>query len=455
MYQQPFNPYAKNLSAVKNYFKSSGTLILAVAQAAAVILSLATSIVLSSQIRDFVAYIRDTLLYFCDEANISRADRNSVVDFFRTLDTTSVSSSVSVSFSTFIIPALTVAAFLIIYFKSVSKDPNANPQPGFMILYCFAIISLIGSIFAVLGIFLIAGFVFLVFSVIRSGDYPTELKDLPIISDIIKQYSGNAASADVFLGIGIGLSVLAVVALFFLLFTSINRLRFYKSVKNSLSSVELQAKGARPYGVMLILSAIGSVFTLSCPILLMISPHLKGRGHSLPGLAIISILSTIASIVATFMEAKLALGYRKYIDSVKYEYNEPVPAAPYPSFAQNGGYFTPQPPQPQYNSYMPPAPNPFDQAPAFVPGPDADMNAGISEANPYGAQNAPITTPDENLPVTPEADANQAAGWTFMTSADAVDAAPATEAAPAPTCPLCGAEVDPDAPFCGNCGNRL
>jgi hypothetical protein len=119
---------------------------------------------------------------------------------------------------------------------------------------------------------------------------------------------------------------------------------------------------------------------------------------------ILSSLSSIVAFVQLIFEAKVAFGYKKYIDNVKYGYNG-YTAGPYSPYTAPQG-----------------------QAPYAAP--------VYSEP----AQNA---APYE--PAIPEAPANP--------YADPYTAAPQTPAAF--VCPSCGSPVEPEALYCGNCGNKL
>ena len=463
MYEQPYNPYAKNIAAVKEFFKTPATLILGIAQALGAVLSLIGSILFAANAKEIFLYLRDYILYSLDKAantgnqsGINEA-KNWVADLFEKLDPSSLSSSLGSSIPSLIVTGLIAAAFFIIFFKSRNQEPNATPMTGFTILYVFSIISLVVMILAMLGVFAIVGLLFVIYAKISSDPTITSLKDLPILGDLMKEFpnlekemnvsiAGNSNDAAiVFLVLGIVFAVVAVIAFFFILFTAINKMRYYKSVKTSLSSVELQNKGAAPYGVMCILSAIGTGSSLLSSFSMLFAPKINGRSNPMLGIAVISVLSLAASFVALVMEAKLALGYKKYINNIKFSYNAPAgPTAPYSPFVASGGYFAPQNNAPQVNPYMPPAP------PAAPSDNTVDSRSAVLDSL-FGEvvnDDAP-----QDAPAEPAEDIVDTEAVTEEILPDIPEEAPADAAVP--TCPVCGAEVDPDAPFCGNCGNRL
>ena len=458
MYEHSYNPYAKNLSAVKEYFKSPYTLVLGIARAVTAVLSLVSAILIASKMKDIVSYVKDAILQAMTDTGADSAAKNEVTKFFADFDLSEVSYSALSSLPSVIIAALTAAAVFIIYFKSRSKNPDATPMTGFTILFVFSIITLIGMILAAIGVFLIVALLFVLYAGLSSGKATIDIKDIPYFGDLIKKNPEIEKDLPtITLVIGIVLAAVAVFAFFFILFTAINRVRYYNSVRKSISSVDLQSKGAKPYGVMCILSAIGTGSSLLSTFSMIFTPSVNGKSNPLVGISVVSALSLAASFVALVMEAKLSLGYKKYIDSVKYGYNTPVaPTAPYSPFLANGGYFNNQNDAPQVNPYMPPAP-------AAEPTPENDHAAMLDSL--FGE----VVTQDAPQPEAVVTEAVESGFSAPEAAPDAADVEPAFEEPQpepiadepqpavfaAPTCPVCGGEVDSDAPFCGNCGSRL
>ena len=273
------------------------------------------------------------------------------------------------------------------------------PKAGVTILYVLSVIELVCVWIVLVSVLLIIVFLFWLFGAmqgvtgtISSIEAPMFLSDpiaLPFAIDAV-------ALRAVVLVTAISLTIMTVIGGFVALFTYINKKRYYRSIKQSITTVELQSKGARPYGVMCVIGAVFSGLGLTSVLSTFTSLALVPANGTYITYIILTSLVQIAAFVALIFEAKIALGYKKYIDDKKYGYSQPVaPSAPY-------------------------APFPYGQNSSAPQNPYASSTARPDPSNPY---------------------------------ADSYTAAPASTAAP--VCPHCGAKVDPSAPFCGTCGNKL
>ena len=412
MYEQPFNPYIKNLTVVKEYFRTPRVLVIGISQVIGALLSLIAGILITTHIPELLSYARTAFIWFCNQQDFSSSFRDDVV---RELDKVSPNTAsvyaVSGMIPSFIITCLFATAFILIYFKSRSANPIDSPKAGVIILYVFAIIELIGVILCVIGF---AAIIALLFIAYAQGSVTTGKWDLPFSQD----YLPFNVDKTILLAVAIAVTVVLVIASFVLLFVAINRMRYYKSIKNSLSTVDLHSEGARPYGVMCIIKAVFlGLSALSMPSSMFVDSPLRAP-EFMTGVIILCALSTAVSCVSAVMEGSLALGYKKNIDNAKYGYAaHAVPAAPYAPFNAGMNGFAPQNRQ-QYNPYKPAAPAPDQDEP--------DVSSENAYSDPYGED---VSDTDH-----PEAKTDETA---------------------TPTCPSCGAEADPDAPFCGNCGNKL
>ena len=153
------------------------------------------------------------------------------------------------------------------------------------------------------------------------------------------------------------------------------------------------------FSIISLIGSIGSLFTGELQ-----NEMLSKIGVTLPkGSIVISILSIVSqavAVVVAILEAKLALGYAKYIDEKRGGFNTPTDAA--------GGF--------------------------------APINAGVgvnSQPMPYSY----LAQPKTEQPVKDDS---------FVNPYIAKD-----EQTAAPTCPNCGSPVDSKAPFCGHCGTKL
>ena len=392
MYERPFNPFAKNLAVVKEYFKSSSVLALAVTRAVTVLLTLITAIISINSISGTLNRIG----VYLDELGLPSEFTEYWNEISSQAGSASAVSSIASTVPSLIVGVLVAAALFLIYFTSRNADPASSPQVGVTILYVLAILymvtMIICAVFAVLVCVVLIWLASALGSAAGSGP-------VSFVSPVDGQRYQLAIDPSIFTVIAIVLSVCILIAMAVVLFYAVSMKRYYGSVKASITSVELQSGGAKPYGVMTIIFGVfAGLGLLSIPSSLISigTFHLEGSEIAL---IILSALAVIAAFVTLVLEAKIALGYGKYIDNVKFGYgNQTPPAAPY----------------------------------APVPG---------GEQNSAPADRSAGYTPDTN----PYSDSYNSAAQSGAAQKPAV----------APVCPSCGAAVDPNAPFCSKCGTKL
>lgn len=387
MYEQPFNPYASNLAAVKNYFKKPRVLVIAIIYVLSAIVGVILSITTSGSVPGFLRDLVNYLDKMGINSGISPADLESVNGAVSQSSVISMLPSLIISAA---VTLLIAVAFFIIYFKSRNESSESTPSAGVTIMYVLSIISLVFIIIGFIGMVVISAILF-----IFSGTVADSIGNSKVV-DIGGGYQLNLNGP----ALGTALIIIAVLLLIiaaFLLFTAINKFRYYSSVRTSISSVTLQSGGAKPYGVMCVISAVFTAFGVLSSIGSLIFFGNSGFS-SLTGLSLVTILGNILSFVIFVLDAKIALGYKKYIDEIMYGYNEPT-----------------------YGGTQPDA----------APLPDYRQDAVSAEQNPYSAPQ-PKTYNDG-----------------FSQTSQPVD----RPAAPA-VCPNCGAPTEGGA-FCGNCGTKL
>lgn len=452
MYEQPFNPFLKNLSVVKDYCKSPLVLAMGIVRIVSSALTIATPLIITSMMPGFIEDIKALLFQLAESAGLPYA---SIRDMSSVLDSASKYSSgftVPAALPSMVITLLIAAAFIIIYVKSRNEDPSSSPVAGITILYVFAIIEMIAAIIAAVLIVLCAVVLIWAYFQLKAaaGNLYVFTIDLPTFS----QSWDIEITPAMLLGVIIGGMVAALIAVGILLFYTISKKRFYGSIRNSTNSVELQNKGAKPYGVLCIISAVFTAMSLLSTLSLF---FLGIRFKAMIAIAAMYAASTLVSFVTTILEAKFALGYKRHIDNMKYGYNQPGgPAAPYSPYPM-GGYGAPQN-QTYGNPYVNAAPN--NAAPA---GYGYNNNTNPYAANSYepAADNAYSDPYGTDAPAEPEAPAEDYAipsvdeAFAGFDETPAADAAPEEAAEAASVCPSCGAELDPGSVFCGNCGYRL
>ena len=386
MYEQPFNPYSANLAAVKDYFKSPKVLVLGILNIVSAIVGLTASLMLSGMIG---RYIDDMI----KQLNNSGASMNP--ELISTYAQSGYSASIIIgAVFSFICTALIALGYILIYVKSRSESPASSPKAGVGILYAFAVISLVLMILSCIGAILLIVFVAYLLVNVASSD--------------------SAVAAASSIGV-VFIGVLLAIIFGYALFVSINRVRFYGSVRQSINSVELQNKGAKPYGIACVINAvfIGISFVSSLTTI----SGLSGISY-FSGLTGVSILGTVSMAVMMAMlivEAMIALGYKKHIDNLKYGYNTPSGGNPAP-----------------YN----------DQQPYYG-------NMGAAPRSPYENPGAPYGGDTQNPYETPEQPQPKPYNDGFSQTA------PRQSRSDVPQiCPYCGAPTE-NAPFCGNCGAKL
>ena len=461
MYEQPFNPFIKNQQTVKDYCKSPLVLSMGIVRIISAVLSVVSAVLISTQVPAILDDVKELLMQFCQ---MTGAPASEVRQFFTFFDGTSQAFSVSAIPSilpSVLITCLIAAAFIIIYVKSRNGDPSSTPSAGVTILYVFAIIEMIAVIIitvAVVACFVLLFWLYFQMKSATVGLYVFTV-DLPFMDRTLNLeiYPG------MLLALIIAGLIVAAICLFLALFFVINKKRFYGSIRKSMSSVELQTRGAKPYGVMCVIGAFFSGLSLlSIPSLFIFG---NGRLKVLIVIGIVSALASVVSFVTIVLEAKFALGYKSHIDGVKYGYmrhgESDAPYSPYPA----GGYNAPQ-----SNPYVNAAP-PVNPAPVAGFG----FSAG-SDANPYSAKTYDSPSTDnaysdpygadapskaEPSPTDPADDAIPSVDKAFAGFDDepaleaAAEDAPEASTAAAAVCPSCGAELESGSAFCGNCGAKL
>lgn len=386
MYNTQFNPYAQNVNIVKGYFKKIPVLLLAILQFVGTGLSIAFAIVFSLWSTTFT---QDLVSQYSSEiSGFSASDLNGLMQ-------TSLVSTIASMVPTAIVCVLITVGYLLLFLKSRSSNPDSNPRAGATILFVLALIEMICSIIIVAALAVI----FIISAVaVAFGASSSDFNAGPIL-------------------VIMGVSLLFII--FFVLFYSVNKMRYFKSVKNSCSSINLYADGAGAFGVMNIIFAVFTLLGLVSTALMIplssLTDEAVGKlagvslsdyidGDSLVLMVIFSSAVMLISAVYMILEATVALGYKKYINNIKYNYQPAnIPEAPYQPAVKPT--YTAAPAAPV--TYQPPVQQPAQTA----------------------------VQPEANTP--PKAEEN-------------------VPAFSAPSyCPACGSPIEQGAAFCTNCGNKL
>ncbi len=294
-----FNPFAQNVAIIKNYFKRKSVLVMAITFLLGVLVSLVTILLSINMLPDMLA----------QSNNLFRSGYSSSYRY--STSTLSVIYVIAIaSFVPIIITGvLKFVSYILIYKKSNNSDPKSNPSAGFTILYVLSIISLVGacvaSFFLVIAIFIM--FFGLIYAVTSTSYYSSQTSTAALIVLMI--------------------SCAALIVL--MLFAAINELKYFKSIRRSMNSVDISRKGAKPIGVLRIIYIVSLSFYLLMMTISLISMltsrnaiyyHRSDISNMLP-LLILSIILFITYIIYYIFAAKVSLGYSNYIDNIKFGYN--------------------------------------------------------------------------------------------------------------------------------------
>lgn len=300
-YQTEFNPFARNIAIVKSYFKKPAILTQGILYIVLAILNIVTVLITTPSINKFVNSIFSLPEVIADTPAQELDFLTSFMDIY-------INSVMYISLILSVALTILIAtAYFLIYFKSKNENPLSTPSVGINILYVLAIIQLIPIIMLTLVLTL---FIIMMFAIAF----------IPDLSSGAETSNAPFAVMAVIYTIVFG-GMCAVLLLFF-----INQVRYYKSVKTSLTSVNLTYKGAGIYGVFSMIYGIYTAFNALSSFA--ITPVFKAIAEIEPEFAVITdmfgaltpaiILSSVVSIlsgVIYIIDAVIALGYKKYIKS--------------------------------------------------------------------------------------------------------------------------------------------
>ena len=322
MYEQQFNPFGGNLAIVKGYFRSGKILTLGILHIISVVLTFVLSATVS-----YTAIIYSLMEYFSKQGiSVPSELRKALLSY-------SSSSAIITAVISSIIPVLTAVAFFLLFAKSRNTSESSSPIAGATILHVLAVISMV---FTIIGVIVIG----IAYVVLFIGG-------VSAVNRYASSYTGGVVVVMIILGI-----VYAAYA-FISIFYAASCKNFYRSVKRSMTTTELESKGAVPYGVFSIILAVFSVFSMIY--YMVISPQA----------AAIIFISYVVTILIQIFTAIMTLGYNKYIKNQKMGINTaPYGAAPMNSAPMNAApsapynmpdYAAPQQQNPVYGTPVPPA----------------------------------------------------------------------------------------------------
>lgn len=353
--QQPYNPYRNNIAIIKEYFKSPAVLALAIAH----ILSVVIGFVYSFVAQDYVREVLQQISVYIDKNLVLKNASNDIGNEILMGIRDALASDSTFTYSIPVFSVLTIVGLMLLYFGSRNENPDKAPSAGVTILYVIAIIALVGYIILFVGMMIVAVALFIVYAAFKSD--PSQAFTMRLEGYRIQ------VNDTMILVLAIAFTIAAVLSGIVVLLYVGSRKRFIGSVKKSMSSVELKNSGAKVFGVFSVILAVFSALSLISGIAnIFIGNYsleaLRKSGiyiSSMPiGLSVLSIVSQAIAVVIAVLQAKIALGYAKYIDE------------------KRSGFYTPQ-----------------DNNGGFAP-----INAGVgtnTQPNPYSY----LAQPQEEAPV--------------------------------------------------------
>ena len=328
-------PFIILVILITAYFKKVPVLILAILHLLSTSLCLVFGIALSSWEAQYAVSLSSMMPQ--NDLSVNPEDVNIAVS-------SSLFSTIAVSIPVFIVGVLMFLGFLLLFIKSRNSNPNASPKAGAVILFILSVIEMIASI--IITILLFVGILLMALGI---GVFATSSMN-------------SQSDVEIFSILMAVMMIFTAVFAFVQLFYSIHKMRYFKSIKNSLSSVDLYYSGAGAYGVMNIIFTVFSLIGIGLAVILVpvtgefTDVMAMGAGYSIyEGIDVTAVfplmlfcgLTLLLIIVTMIFEAVVALGYKSYIKNIKSGYRTPdIPAAPYQPAAP-AGFVTPQQ-QPYY-----------------------------------------------------------------------------------------------------------
>ncbi|MBQ8538805.1 MAG: zinc ribbon domain-containing protein [Ruminococcus sp.] len=303
-YQNGFNPFSQNIAIVKSYFKKPTVLTQGILYAISAVLTIVSGFIMSPVLNNYFSVIMK-MPGFTDGMSPSE------LEFFTTfmnvyIDIVPIAAIVP----SVIISAITAAAFILIYNKSKNADPASTPKSGIVTLFVLSIVQLVPII--MLSVMLVLAIILLAVAAIAASGTP-ESGILWVVTAVYTLVFGT---------------MIALLLMYY-----INQVRYYNSIRKSLTTINLTYKGAGIfgvfsiiYGVYMVMNAF-SVFSIKPMMQFMaeLAPEMEfiaGLFDSFTPLFIVSTVASVLSAAIMILNGVIALGYKKHIRSFTEGYSE-------------------------------------------------------------------------------------------------------------------------------------
>lgn len=299
-----YNPYAQNLSIIKDYLKGGKTLFVFIVLCISAVLTIVIAVnnFLSLDMQKAYAQYLTSIM------------QQSMPDYpANAIYSSTLLSTVSSTLSSLVSFTVNIVAWALIYFKSKNPNPASSPKAGIIILFVLSIISLVTSI-ASGALIALCSLVLLSLPLILRSDPSVNLTDYVGFSTVCYTLA----------------CVFILLAVFLILY-SIGQFNFFRSIKNSLSSNQLYNKGAKLYGVMSVIMTV--ILAISCIALFLTAFIIPYTFEQMPtdyaSFAIVTQYTTkiqiaviliavlcLVSALSGIAYARFAFGYNKYINTI-------------------------------------------------------------------------------------------------------------------------------------------
>jgi len=302
MTQQPFipvpgfeNPYEKNLSIVKEYFKKPFILAYAILSTLILLISTGLSLFLSMNTNAILTQIIKSII-----SDMLGANNKQLLDLIEQLGNSNYIYNIIQSIILMIPSVIIIYAFYIMYFKSKNPSSLSSPSSGFTINWVFSIIGLVLISLVSLVLLLLLGVLIFVATTRLSQN-----------------------NADFVIPVLFFIFFVFLVLMPILLIYTISGVRFYSSLKKSVTTLYLVKKGALIYGIANIvfgilgcagaaliyfyISSIGSI-AIDLPSVSMFPNALQNTLHFSNGVLFLNMVQQIFLGI-------VVLGYRHHINS--------------------------------------------------------------------------------------------------------------------------------------------
>lgn len=303
-YQNGFNPFSQNIAIVKSYFKKPTVLTQGILYAISAVLTIVSGFIMSPVLNNYFSAIMK-MPGFTDGMSPSE------LEFFTSLMNVYIDIVPIVAIvPSVIISAITAAAFILIYNKSKNAEPASTPKGGIVTLFVLSIVQLVPII--MLSVMLVLAIILLAVAAIAASGTP-ESGILWVVTAVYTLVFGT---------------MIALLLMYY-----INQVRYYNSIRKSLTTINLTYKGAGIfgvfsiiYGVYMVMNAF-SVFSIK-PMMQLIAelaPEMEFIAGLFDSFTPLFIVSTVASVLSAgimILNGVIALGYKKHIRSFTEGYSE-------------------------------------------------------------------------------------------------------------------------------------